>query len=228
MSESVETEPGIAIASADFDSELQRVRELVLSMGDEVDTAMTRATAGLVERDVDVCTAVIRDDARVNALLVEVREVTLMAIAHGSTPSQLREALGLLHMASELERMADHCSSIAKSGRELADLPPLSSHVDLPQLSEACEAQVRDILSALIARDVDRARVIAARDDRVNRIHHRIVDDLIQLMTEDGGAVYRGTKLIMVAQNYERIGDRVTNLAEDLIFLETGRIEELG
>jgi len=87
---------------------------------------------------------------------------------------------------------------------------------------------VRDILSALIARDVDRARAIAARDDRVNRIHHRIVDDLIQLMTEDGDAVFRGTKLIMVAQNFERIGDRVTNLAEDLIFLETGQIEELG
>ena len=76
--------------------------------------------------------------------------------------------------------------------------------------------QVRDILGALIARDVDRARTIAARDDRVNRIHHRIVDDLIQLMAEDGDAVFRGTKLIMVAQNFERIGDRVTNLAEDL------------
>jgi phosphate transport system protein len=189
---------------------------------------MTRATLGLVERDVDLCAAVIHEDARVNALLVEVRTLTFEALPHPAEPPQLREALGLLHMASELERMGDHCASIAKSGRELANLPPLSTHVDLPQLSEACQAQVRDILSALIARDVDRARAIAARDDRVNRIHHRIVDDLIQLMTEDGDTVFRGTKLIMVAQNFERIGDRVTNLAEDLIFLETGRIEELG
>jgi phosphate transport system protein len=228
MSESVGTRSARTPTSAGFDAELQRIRDLVLTMGDEVDRAMTRATYGLVERDVDVCTAVIRDDARVNALLVEVRTLTFEALAHPSAPSQLREALGLLHMASELERMADHCASIAKSGRELADLPPLSTHVDLPQLSQACEAQVRDILGALIARDVDRARAIAARDDRVNRIHHRIVDDLIQLMTEDGDAVFRGTKLIMAAQNFERIGDRVTNLAEDLIFLESGSIEELG
>ncbi|MGP8161694.1 MAG: phosphate signaling complex protein PhoU [Candidatus Dormibacteria bacterium] len=226
--ERVESRSGATAASAAFEPELQRIRDLVLTMGDQVDRAMTRATGGLVDRDVDVCTAVIRDDARINALLVEVREVTFTAIAHASAPELLRGALGLLHMASELERMGDHCASIAKSGRELADLPPLASHFDLPQLSEACEVQVRDILSALIARDVDRARAIAARDDRVNRIHHRIVDDLIQLMTEDGDAVYRGTKLIMVAQNFERIGDRVTNLAEDLIFLETGRIEELG
>ena len=228
MSESVDIRAAARPAPDGFDAELQRIRDLVLTMGDEVDRAMTRATLGLVERDVDACTAVIRDDARVNALLVEVREVTFDALAHAPAAAQLREALGLLHMASELERMGDHCASIAKSGRELADLPPLGSHFDLPQLSEACEAQVRDILSALIARDVERARAIAARDDRVNRIHHRIVDDLIQLMTEDGDAVYRGTKLIMVAQNFERIGDRVTNLAEDLIFLESGRIEELG
>ena len=228
MSESVETRSLRGSPATGFDAELQRIRDLVLTMGDEVDKAMTRATEGLVDRDVDICTAVIRDDARINALLVTVREVTFDAIAHAPAPPQLREALGLLHMASELERMGDHCASIAKSGRELADLPPLSSHFDIPQLSEACEVQVRDILGALIARDVDRARAIAARDDRVNRIHHRIVDDLIQLMAEDGGAVFRGTKLIMVAQNFERIGDRVTNLAEDLIFLESGRIEELG
>ena len=228
MSESVETRSLRGSPSASFDAELQRIRDLVLTMGDEVDRAMTRATAALVDRDVEACTAVIRDDARVNALLVTVREVTFDAIAHAPPAPQLREALGLLHMASELERMADHCASVAKSGRELADLPPLVSHFDIPQLSEACELQVRDILGALIARDVARARAIAARDDRVNRIHHRIVDELIQLMADDGDTVFRGTKLIMVAQNFERIGDRVTNLAEDLIFLESGRIEELG
>jgi phosphate transport system protein len=228
VKDSVDTRSARTSAPAGFEAQLQRLRDLVLTMGDEVDRAMTRATLGLVERDVDLCAAVIHDDARVNALLVEVRTLAFEALVHPSDPSQLREALGLLHMASELERMGDHCASIAKSGRELANLPPLSTHVDLPQLSEACQAQVRDILSALIARDVDRARAIAARDDRVNRIHHRIVDDLIQLMTEDGDTVFRGSKLIMVAQNFERIGDRVTNLAEDLIFLETGRIEELG
>ena len=228
MSETVDTRSLSRAPVTGVNAQLQRIRDLVLTMGEEVDRAMTRATFGLVEREVDVCVAVIRDDASVNALLVEVRTLTFVALAHPTAPSQLREALGLLHMASELERMADHCASIAKSGRELADLPPLSTHVDLPQLSEACQAQVRDILAAVMARDVDRARAIAARDDRVNRIHHRIVDELIQLMTEDGDAVFRGTKLIMVAQNFERIGDRVTNLAEDLIFLETGRIEELG
>ena len=110
----------------------------------------------------------------------------------------------------------------------LADLPPFGHHVDIARLSEVCSEQLRDILGAVIARDVDRARAVAARDDRVNRIYHRVVDELIQLMTEDGDLVYRGTRLIMAGQNFERIGDRVTNLAEDLLYRETGEIVDLG
>jgi phosphate transport system protein len=140
----------------------------------------------------------------------------------------LREILGFLHMSDELERMGDHCVNIARIARNLSDLPPLGAQVDLPVLSRTVAEQVRDMLNALVARDVDRAREIAARDDRVDRIYHRIVDDLLQVMVGDSKDVYPGTQLILVAMNMERIADRVTNLAEDLVFLETGTVEELG
>ncbi len=84
------------------------------------------------------------------------------------------------------------------------------------------------MLNALVARDIDRAREIAARDDRVDRIYHRIVDDILQLMVADSHDIYAGTQMILAAMNLERIADRVTNLAEDLVFLETGNVEELG
>ncbi len=228
MTESVDARSSVPAHAGALDARLTRIRELVLNMGDDVDRAIARATAGLVSRDVELCAAVIHEDARVNALLIEVRELSFSALADASEPSDLREILGLLHMASELERMGDHCANIARIGRELADLPPLGTYVDIPQLGSACGDQVRQMLAALISRDTERARAVAGRDDRINRIYHRIVDDLVQLMTENGDLVYRGTKLVMAGQNFERVGDRVTNLAEDLIFLETGRIEELG
>jgi phosphate transport system protein len=208
--------------------QMQRIRDVVLQMGDAVDRAIVRSTRGLTARDVDLCASVIRDDAQVNAMLVTARELSMPVLAGASAASDLREVMGFLHMASELERMADHCANIARIGRDLADLPPLGHHVDISRLSEVCGEQLRDILGAVIARDVVRARAIAARDDRVNRIYHRVVDELIQLMTENGDLVYRGTKLIMAGQNLERIGDRVTNLAEDLLFRETGEIVDLG
>jgi phosphate transport system protein len=84
------------------------------------------------------------------------------------------------------------------------------------------------MLGALVARDVDAARAIAARDDRIDRVYQQILDDLIESMVADSAHVYRSTNLILAAHNLERIADRVTNLAEDLVFLETGNIEELG
>jgi len=124
--------------------------------------------------------------------------------------------------------MGDHCVSIAKIGRQLADLPEIKPNVDLPSIAQLTQEQLRQMLSALVARDVDAARIVAAKDDRIDRMYHRVFDDLVQCMVEDGSNVYAATNLIMVAHHLERIADRVTNLAEDLVFLETGSIEELG
>jgi phosphate transport system protein len=212
-----------------LESEQRQVRELVLEMGEMVDIAITQATRALVDRDVEMASRVIVGDNIVNARQAEVHEHCLSVIlTQAPVARDLREILGFLHMSDELERMGDHCVNVARIARNLADLPPLASPVDLAVLSRTCAEQVRDMLNALVARDIERAREIAARDDRVDRIYHRIVDDLLQMMVSDSRNVYVGTQLILVAMNLERIADRVTNLAEDLVFLETGNVEELG
>ncbi len=212
-----------------LESEQRQVRDLVLEMGEMVDVAIARATSALLDRDVEMATQVITGDGTVNTRQAEVHDHCLSVIlTQAPVARDLREILGFLHMSDELERMGDHCVNVARIARDLADLPPLGAPVDLAVLSRTCANQVRDMLNALVARDVDRAREIAARDDRVDRIYHRIVDDILQLMVGDSRNVYAGTQLILVAMNLERIADRVTNLAEDLVFLETGNVEELG
>jgi phosphate transport system protein len=210
-------------------TEQRQVRDLVLEMGEMVDVAIDDATRALIDRDVEIASKVIAGDAKLNARQGEVHEHCLAVIlTQAPVARDLREILGFLHMSDELERMGDHCVNVARIGRNLADLPPLGAPVDLAVLSRTCAEQVRDMLNALVARDIDRAREVAARDDRVDRIYHRIVDDILQLMVADTRNVYAGTQLILVAMNLERIADRVTNLAEDLVFLETGNVEELG
>ncbi|HWF58279.1 MAG TPA: phosphate signaling complex protein PhoU [Candidatus Dormibacteraeota bacterium] len=212
-----------------LETEQRQVRDLVLEMGEMVDVAIARATRALLDRDVEMASTVITGDAKLNARQAEVHEHCLSVIlTQAPVARDLREILGFLHMSDELERMGDHCVNIARIGRNLADLPPLGAPIDLGVLSRTCAEQVRDMLNALVARDIDRAREIAARDDRVDRIYHRIVDDILQLMVGDSRSVYAGTQMILVAMNMERIADRVTNLAEDLVFLETGNVEELG
>ncbi|MDQ6847806.1 MAG: phosphate signaling complex protein PhoU [Candidatus Dormibacteraeota bacterium] len=212
-----------------LETEQRQIRDLVLEMGEMVDTAIDRATRALVDRDIEMASAVIAGDHLVNVRQAEVHEHCLSVIlTQAPVARDLREILGLLHMSDELERMGDHCVNIARIGRNLADLPPFGAPVDVAVLARTCASQVRDMLNALVSRDVDRAREIAARDDRVDRMYHRIVDDILQLMVADSRDIYPGTQLILVAMNLERIADRVTNLAEDLVFLETGNVEELG
>ena len=212
-----------------LDDELEKLRTTVARMGELVDVAMARALVGLTDRDVETCTAVIVDDAGVNALHREARELSF-TILLTQTPlgADFRETMSLLHMSSELERMGDHCVSIAKIARDLADLPSLPPTVDLSSLGRCCAGQVQEILVAVIAQDVQRARRVAARDDRVDRVYHRVFDDLIELMNTDARTIYPATKLVLIAHHLERIADRVTNIAEDLVYVETGVMVELG
>lgn len=223
------TEPARHTHRPVLQTELDAVRDGVTKLGEMVDRAITRSIWGLVERNVDICAAVIAEDAEINDLQRKVRERVFQTIlTQQPVAGDLREIMGFLHMAAELERMADHCVSIAKVARNLADLPQLETAVDVQTMAQFCGEQVRDILTAVVARDVAQARLVAVRDDRVDRIYHRLFDELIQMMTDNGETVYRATNLVFVCHHLERIADRVINVAEDLIFTESGIIEDLG
>lgn len=223
------TEPVLHPLRVEFDSLLQRLRDQVTEMGDLVERGIARAMWGLRERSVDLCTAVIEDDLRVNELQRRVRENSFaILLREAPVATDLREVMSHLHIAAELERMGDHCVSIARIARELADIPDRCPDIDLGPMAHLCALQVREMLGAVVARDTDRARQVAARDDRIDRVYHRVFDQLVQRMIADGEYVYRATNLVFIAHHLERIADRVTNIAEDLVFLETGVIEELG
>ena len=129
-------------------AELTHLRRIVADMGELVDAAITQATSGLAERDVSLCARVIADDALVNDRQRELRELSFSLIVNQSPEArELREIIGLLNMSSELERMGDHCVSIAKLARNLADLPPLETYVDVPKMAAYCSDQVRGILA---------------------------------------------------------------------------------
>ena len=140
----------------------------------------------------------------------------------------LRFMLALDHVTYELERMGDHAASVAKQARKLAPHPPLKDYVDLPRMGELAADQVRGVLRALVDLDTVVAREVAARDDDMDALYHRIFDEVLALMTADPGNVDRGTRILFAAHYLERIGDRVTNIAEDVVFLSTGDIEDLN
>jgi phosphate transport system protein len=107
-------------------------------------------------------------------------------------------------------------------------MPQLKPYIDLPRMAEITESQVHEILGAVIEADQDKARMIAERDDEVDILYRRIWQELVQFMVNDPRTVERAAILLFLAKDLERIADRVTNIAEDVVFLHTGRIVELS
>lgn len=212
-----------------FDQEFAKARDIVVAMSTHVENAIRGAIQGLVERDVTSCTRVIEGDDVVNRMQYELRDVCFTIIlTQAPVARDLREVMGFYHMASELERMGDHCVGIARIARDLVIHPPLPSSDDIQKMGDLCVQQVHDMAEALVDRDLDAARTIAGRDQDVNTIYRRLFDNAVRALSERNHDAYEVTQSILVAHHLERIGDRVTNLAEDLVFLETGEVEELG
>jgi phosphate transport system protein len=140
----------------------------------------------------------------------------------------LRYLLTLDHVSYELERMGDHASSVAKQARKLAPHAPLKDYVELPRLGQLVADQVRGIIRALVDVDEIRAREVAALDDDVDDLYHAIFDEVLRLMREDPTNVEPGTRILFASHYLERIGDRVTNIAEDIVFLGSGEVEDLN
>jgi phosphate transport system protein len=183
----------------------------------------------VVERDAALAEHVISEDARVNEMQREIADTVLMTIATQSPVARDQRFLRSLdHLGYELERMGDHAASVAQQVRKLAPEPPLKKYVDLPAMGELAAQLVGGILRALVDVDVEAARRVAARDDEIDLLYHRTFDEVVALMRADPDNVERGTRILFAAHYVERIGDRVTNIAEDVVFLASGEIEDLN
>ena len=214
---------------ATLDREERVVKDGILRMGSLVEEQIRDAVRSVAERDLETAERVVAADERINDAQHEIAETIVSTIATQSPVARdLRFLIGLDHVAFELERIGDHASSIAKQVRFLAEEPPLPQTTALTQMGRQAADQVRGIVSALIDVDDKIAREVAGHDDEIDHLYRTTFADLIDLMRTDPRTVERGTRLILAAHWVERIGDRVTNIAEAVVYLATGRIEDLN
>ena len=212
-----------------LDREQREIKLNVLRMGTLVEESIRAAIAALVAHDADAALAVIVADGRINEAQRAVSSQIARTIATQQPVARdLRFLLSLDHVTYELERIGDHAASVAKQARKLAPEPPLKEYVDLPQMGELGAELVHGILRALVDIDQHQARAVAARDDAIDALYHKTFADVLDLMRADPDNVERGARILLAAHYLERIGDRVTNIAEDVVFLASGEVEDLN
>lgn len=212
-----------------LDLQEQEIKDAVLRMGSLVEEAIRRASQALTAHDAELALDIIKADARINDAQREVSRLIIVTIAtQNPVARDLRYLLTLDHVTYELERIGDHASSVAKQVIKLAPEPPLADYVHLPEMAERSAVLVHGVLRALVDADAVAAREVAVLDDDIDRLYHATFDDVVELMRQDPANVERGTRIIIASHYLERIGDRSTNIAEDIVYLVTGDVEDLN
>ncbi len=227
--EGVQPEPAAPIRRGLLDREERLIKDGILRMGTQVVEAVRAASDALRRHDAVAALQVIKDDPFINELQRHVSGLILVTIATQQPVARdLRYLLTLDHVASELERMGDHAASVAKQVRHMAPEPPLRPAAQLTEMANLAADNLQAVLRALVDADADEARVVARRDDDLDALWHGTWDEVAVLMREDPANVDRGMRIMLAAHYLERIGDRTTNIAEDVVYLTTGEIEDLN
>lgn len=212
-----------------FHKKLREIQDDILTMGSMVNKAIVRSIDALKNRDLDLARQVITDDQQINHKRFEIEEKCVELIAtQQPMASDLRVIVAALNIISEIERIGDYAEGIAKIAIMIGDEPPLKPLIDIPRMGEQTVDMLRRSLDAFVSHDAEIARKIIADDDIVDSLYDQVFRELLTFMAEDPKTITRATRLIWVAHNLERAADRVTNICERVVFMVTGKMEELG
>jgi phosphate transport system protein len=212
-----------------FHHELARLQEEVLVLGSMVEKATLRAVDALRQRDVSAARTIDADDALINRKRFEIEEATMLLMAtQQPMASDLRRLAAVLHIVTDLERMGDYAAGIARICVDIGDEPLIKPLIDIPRMAETATSMLNRSLEAFVNCDVASAQAIAREDDTVDALYQQVYRELLTLMLANPRTIDQATHLLWAAHNLERAADRVQNICERVVFMVTGRMQELS
>jgi phosphate transport system protein len=222
-------EPTIQLPRRPLDREERIIKDILLRMGSLIEERIRFTVEALETHDDAKALFVIESDREINALQVAAMDHIVLTIATQQPVARdLRFLLALDRIGSELERIGDMVANVAKRARELAPEPPLDGHLAIPEMGRIAAQFLADTMRALVDNDAAAAREVATHDDDIDVLYHRMVDRLTELAKASPDNVERAMRLLVAARYMERVGDHITNIAEDVVFVSSGEREDLN
>jgi len=211
-----------------FEEQLSELQEELLRLGRFVEEAHGKAMDSLVGGDLPLAKQIINDDDFADDMTfgIQTRSTQLLALQQ-PLARDLRFVAACLKIVIDLERIGDHASDIAKVTRLLAGHSGRAA-AGLPRLSELARKMVGDSLQAFVQHDVQLAIQVARDDDAVDDLCDQIQRNMIELMRTDSSRVEQATRFLLVARALERVADHATNIAEQVYYVETGKMRHLA
>lgn len=205
--------------------DLIEITKQIQHIGGLVENAVDKSLSALLDRNARMAREVIESDSVVDTLENEVEEKCLEVLAMRQPVARdLRFICGMMKVNSDLERMADLAVNIAERAEVLAEVPPLPFRPDVTRMAAVAKRMVREGLDALVRRDADLALRVWKSDAEADRLYRELIGEAIQFMREHPDRIGDVMHLVGALRNLERLADHATNIAEDVIFVTSGRI----
>ena len=207
-----------------YDKELEALARRIAEMGGIAERMVVDAMDALADADADLAKKVIDTDPRLDALQREIEEHAVMTIARRQPMAvDLREIVGAIRVAGDLERIGDLAKNIAKRSLKVGgEGRSTRALVGLRHMNDVAIEELKDVLDAYAQRDVERAQAVWARDAELDAMEDSVFRDLLTHMMEDPRNITFCSHLLFCSKNIERIGDHATNISETLVYLVSG------
>jgi len=210
--------------SSAFDTDLDGVQAEIMKMGGLVENAIRLGMEALESRDDTLAQQVRSADEVIDQLEETINEHAARIIAlRAPTAIDLRLILSVIKISSNLERIGDYAKNMAKRTQLLSQTAPISDSVGtLRRMTRTVEGMLKDALDAYIQRDAALATDVIARDVDVDQMYNALFRELLTFMMEDPRNITACLHLHFISKNTERMGDHVTSIAEQVVYLTTG------
>ena len=211
-----------------FDRDLESIQAGIMKMGGLVEDSIHKSVLALDTRDPELADLVRAGDAAIDALETQVNEEAARILALRSpTASDLRTVLSVFRVSTNLERIGDYSKNIAKRSHAVMAQPLIEgATASLRRMAREVELMLKDVLDAYIQRDLGLAEDVRERDLEIDQIYSTLFREYLTFMMEDPRSITACMHLHFMAKNIERMGDHVTSIAEQVVYLVTGAMPE--
>jgi len=209
-----------------YDRDLEAVQAHIMKMGGLVESAILDAARSLENRDEEAALEVRRRDALVDQMEGMINEEAARLLAlRAPTAVDLRTVLTVMKISGNLERIGDYAKNMAKRTSVLVQMSPIDgAPSDIRRMAQTVELMLKDALDSYIHRDVDVARDVRVRDGDVDQMYNALFRQFLTYMMEDPRNITGCMHLHFIAKNIERMGDHVTSIADQVIYLVSGEV----
>lgn len=212
-----------------FENSLGELQDKVFELGKKVNSQVDAAMKSLANRDLELANEVVTGDLEINKLQADIEENCMLLIATQQPfAKDLRKIVAAFKISINLERIGDLAVDVAKQTIRTGDQNLLKPLVDLPRMAAIVQEMVLKGLDSYKAEDHEGAKAMALMDDQVDQLYKQVARELLVFMMEDPKTIGQATYLIFVGRFLERMGDYCTNIAEEVVYVETGNRMDLN